>query len=498
MPIRTLGSEDTVGMDLNRGDSNEQLLYEQVAARFVSLIEKGTLQVGERLPSVRRMAAQEKVSISTVVHAYRALEDDGWLEARPQSGYYVRRKPAALKGVPLPPEPEVSRPRCEAELVSVAELSMRVAHATRDPNMIQLGMAVCDPNIHPTRQLNRMLLEVARNCSSAGNTYDFSPGSPVLRAAIAGRLVQAGCSLGPDDLVLTLGCLEGLNLCLRAVCEPGDTVVLESPTYFSALQAIEMLGLRALEVPTHPRDGIVLEALEEVLEREPVKACLLMPCFSNPLGSRMPDENKRRLVEMLRERQVPLIEDDIWADTSFEEPRPRAAKAFDEDGWVMLCSSFSKTLGPGYRVGWVAPGRWRRKVEYLKLVTSIANPTLPSLAVAEFLRRGGYDHHLRRVRRLFAEGVECGLRAVGCYFPDGTRVTRPRGGHMLWVELPPGVDSVELFEAALHANISIAPGQIFSSRPSSHRFVRLNCAYHPPDVIETALQTLGRLVEERV
>ncbi|RYX82271.1 PLP-dependent aminotransferase family protein [bacterium] len=487
---------------MNGGDSNEGLLYEQVASRFVSLIEKGTLQVGERVPSVRRMAAQEGVSISTVVHAYRALEDEGWLEARPQSGYYVRRKvatPAPMsRHLPLLPEPDVSCPECEPTPVSIVDISMRVAHVIRDPNMIQLGMAVCDPNIHPTKQLNRMLQEVARSCSNAGNTYNTAPGAPEVRAAIAARSLSAGCALGPDDVVMTLGCLEALNLCLRAVCEPGDTVVLESPTYFSALQAIEVLGLRALEVPTHPRDGIVLEALEEVLEREPVKACLLMPCFSNPLGSRMPEENKKRLVEMLRERQIPLIEDDIWADTSFEDPRPKAAKAYDEDGWVMLCSSFSKTLGPGYRVGWAAPGRWRRKVEYLKLVTNVGNPPLTELAVAEFLKRGGYDHHLRRVRRLFAEGVECGLRAVGCYFPEGTRVTRPRGGHMLWVELPPKVDGLELFEAALRVNISIAPGQIFSSRHSSHRFIRLNCAYHPPDVIETALKTLGQLVEERV
>ncbi len=243
---------------------------------------------------------------------------------------------------------------------------------------------------------------------------------------------------------------------------------------------------------------IVLEALEEVLEREAVKACLLMPCFSNPLGSRMPEDNKRRLVEMLRQREIPLIEDDVWADTSFETPRPKAAKAFDEGGWVMLCSSFSKTLGPGYRIGYAAPGRWRKRVEYLKLVTNGANPTLPALAVAEFLRGDSYAHHLRRVRRLFEQGVSCGLQAVGRYFPDGTRVTRPRGGHMLWVELPSGVDALELFESALREGISIAPGPLFSARSKFGHCVRLNCAFHPPDVVEKALQTLGKLVAARV
>lgn len=491
-------------MDINKGSvSNEEsqnLLYEQVATRFCGLIQQGTLQVGERLPSVRRLSAQEGISISTVLQAYRALENRGWVEARPQSGYYVRRKPAPRTTAPLPPEPDVSQPPGEATPVAIAELTRRIMQAMREPNLIQLGMAIYDPNLHPTKQLNRALFEVARHSGNASNSYDVAPGSPALRAAIAARLLPAGCALSPEDLILTLGCQEGLNLCLRAVCEPGDTVVLESPTYYGALQAIEVLGLRALEVPTHPRDGIVLEALEEVLEREPIKACLLMPCFSNPLGSRMPDENKRRLVELLRAREVPLIEDDIWADTSFETPRPRAAKAFDSEGWVMLCSSFSKTLSPGYRVGWVAPGRWQKRVEYLKIVTSIANPTLTSLTVAEFLQRGSYDHHLRRARRVFAESVENALSVVGRHFPEGTRVTQPRGGFLLWVELPPKVDALDLFEAALREGISIAPGQLFSSRLGCRKFshfVRLNCAYHPPEITNAALQVVGRLVAER-
>jgi DNA-binding transcriptional MocR family regulator len=474
-----------------------QLLYEQVAARFVTLIESGTLQTGERLPSVRKLAAQQGVSVATVVGAYRKLEFEGWLEARPQSGYYVRRRTAPRTDAVLPPEPEVSQPRGVATPVEMADLTLRFTHAMNQPDLIHLGLAVCAPAIHPTRQLHRALIAAARN-GDESNCYDFSPGSSILRSAIAGRSLEAGCTLSPDDLVLTLGALEALNLCLRAVCEPGDTVVLESPTYYCALQAIEVLGLRALEVPTHPRDGIVLEALEEVLERESVKACLLMPCFSNPLGSRMPDSNKRRLVQMLREREIPLIEDDVWADTSFEAPRPLAAKSFDQDGWVMLCSSYSKTLGPGLRVGWVAPGRWKKRVEYLKLVSNVANPTLPSLAIAEFLRQGGYDYHLRRMRRLCAEGVECALQAVGRYFPEGTCVTRPRGGHMLWVELPARVNALELFEAALREGISIAPGPLFSARRKFDNCVRLNCAFHPPEIVESALQTLGNLVAARI
>jgi len=470
-------------------------LYEALAARFVAFIESGTLAIGAKVPSVRRLASQQGVSVSTAVQAYRKLEAEGWLEARPQSGYYVRRRAPVIAS--RLPEPDVSRPRSGATPVSMQELTMRFTRLSRSSDLIQLGVAACNPDGYPTRQLNRALIEMIRLHPIEGNSYDFSPGSPILRAAIAARALEAGCTLAAADFVLTVGCMEALNLCLRAVCTPGDAVVIESPTYYCALQAIDSLGLRAIEVATHPRDGIVLEALEAVLEREKVSACLLMPCFSNPLGSQMPDESKRLLVEMLRAREIPLIEDDVWADTSFESPRPRAAKAFDQEGWVMLCSSFSKTLGPGYRVGYVAPGRWRERVEYLKLVSSVANPTLPSLAVAHFLRRGSYEHHLRRARRVFAEGVSCGLEAVAAHFPDGTRVTRPRGGHTLWLELPPRVNALELFGAALERNISIAPGPLFSARQKFTNFIRINCAYHAPEILQSALQTLGELVEAR-
>lgn len=241
-------------------ETRQILLYEQVAARFVALIQSGTLQVGERLPSVRRLAAQQGVSVATVVGAYRKLENDGWLEARPQSGYYVRRRSAPRPHNALP-EPEVSRPKSIAAPVSLSDMTMRVMQAMREPGLIQLGVAVCDPNIFPTRQLNQRLHEVARRFGSQANSYDIVPGSPLLRAAIAAQSMEAGCTLSPDDIVLTLGCQEALSLCLRAVCEPGDAVVLESPTYYVALQIIEVLGLRAIEVPTHPRDGIAPEPL---------------------------------------------------------------------------------------------------------------------------------------------------------------------------------------------------------------------------------------------
>jgi DNA-binding transcriptional MocR family regulator len=469
---------------------SEAHLYEQVSKRILQLIEGGTLRPGQRVPSVRELSTQQGVSVSTVLQSYRKLENAGWIEARPQSGYYVRQSHQSL-----PPEPEASQPPLKATSVQISDLVMQVVQVKNHPDMIHLGAATLCPDMMPTRQLNRAMATVTRRTPNLSVAYDIPPGCEALRVQIARRSMNAGCTLTPDDLVITCGCQEALNLCLRAVAKPGDTILLESPTYYGVLQIIESLGMCALELPTHPRDGINLDALEYALEQKEVKACLLSPNFTNPLGSCMPDENKERLVQILERHNIPLIEDDIYGDIAFAPPRPKAAKAFDRGGHVLMCSSFSKTLAPGYRIGWVAPGRYQKQIEYLKIMNTLASASLPSLTIAEFLANGSYDHHLRRVTRWYSERVQCALRGIEQYFPEGTRVTRPAGGYVVWVQLPDGVDALDLFWRALEENISIAPGHIFSAKPKYSNFIRLNCGYHEPPTMERGLRKLGQIVQ---
>jgi DNA-binding transcriptional MocR family regulator len=428
------------------------------------------------------------VSISTVLQAYTQLEARGYIEARPQSGFYVRPR-----NWQAPAEPGMSKPSAKATPVSNEEMALNILKAVRDPDLIALGTAIPSPELLPVQQLNRMMAAIGRRNPSAGTSYDVPPGAPALRVQVARRAMEYGCILGPDDIVTTNGCQEALNLCLRAVAEPGDTIAVESPTYYGILQIIGSLRMKALEIPTHPRDGVSLEALEYALERERITACIFTPTFNNPLGSSMPDESRRRLVEMLRERQIPLIEDDIYGDIAFGPERPRAAKAYDTEGLVLLCDSFSKTLAPGYRVGWCAPGRYQARVEHLKHTTSIATATLPQLAIAEFLATGGYEHHLRKVRRVYAEQVRLMTDAIARYFPEGTKVTRPQGGHVLWIEMSEGTDSIDLFERALAAKISISPGPMFSAKQKYRNCIRLNCGTPWSPAVENALRTLGKL-----
>ena len=460
--------------------------YEQVAGQIARLIREGTLRPGDRVPSVRQLSRRESVSISTVLEAYRRLEGDGWIEARPQSGYFV-----CARVTEQPAEPGASAPVIDPTQVSTGELSMRVLRDTQDPDLVQLAATVPDPGLLPVERLNRLLGNLARDLGAEGVSYDVPPGCRELRVQVARRMVEAGCELKPEEIVTTFGCQEAIVLCLRAVCRPGDTVAIESPIYYGILQAIESLGLRALELPTHPRHGISLEALRYALEQHPVHACLISN-INNPLGSCMPDDARGELVRLLASREIPLIEDDIYGDLAFESPRPRVAKAYDRDGWVLLCSSFSKTLAPGYRVGWVAPGRYFSAVEHLKFFNSLSTATLPQRAIAEFLKSEGYERYLRKVRRIYAQQVALMAQTVGRSFPPGTRVTRPAGGFILWVELPPHVDSFHLYQQALRAGITFAPGPIFSPKGGYRNYLRLNAATWSPQV-EKAVATLGVL-----
>jgi DNA-binding transcriptional MocR family regulator len=465
-------------------------LYRDVAARVNHLVEQGTFAPGDRLPSVRKLSVQFKVSISTVMEAYRLLEDRGVIEARPQSGYYVRLRVALA-----PAEPEMSRPADIPTAVNICALSAMLLKETHRRDLIQLGAAIPNPEHLPIDRLNRIMSAVMRRDPTAGVLYDALPGCEPLRVQIARRAITAGCALTPDEIVTTVGSQEAINLCLRAVCQPGDTVAIESPMYYGILQSIELMGLRALEIPTHPRDGISLGALRYALDQTRVKACLVISNYSNPIGSCIPEARKRELVELLTERDIPLIEDDIYGDLTFSETRPTVCKAYDRKGLVMTCSSFSKTLAPGYRVGWVAPGRYQPMVERLKLVTTLAGSTPTQLAVAEFLANGGYDHHLRKIRKIYSRQMALTSQAVEAYFPEGTRMTHPEGGSVLWIEMPPKVDSLEVHRKALAAGMTIAPGPMFSAKGKYGNFIRLNVAFWS-DPVERAIVKLGHIVGE--
>lgn len=466
------------------------LLYDQVADDLAAAIRTGTLRGGDRMPSVRGLARQRKVSIATVLQAYVRLENDGLIEVRPRSGHFVRPRSIAPAA-----EPRVARLNLAPATVSVTPGVRALMQSMRDPSVVPLGAAQISPALLPIRQLNRMLAAIAREMQDVGATYGDTAGVPTLRRQLSKRSVTWGLSLHESEFVVTVGAMEALHLALRAVAKPGDSIAVETPTYFGVLQAIELLGMRAIEVPAAPRTGLDLDALEQVLRQGTVKAVLASPCVSNPLGAVMTDENKERLVKLCMRFDVPLIEDDVYGDLAFDG-RPRPAAHWDKDGRVLLLGSISKTLAPGYRIGWIAPGRYLERIERLKYALTVSTPPLLQMALAEFLGNGGYDRHLRKLRAHLQAQVERTRQAICQHFPEGTRITQPAGGFVLWVELPSHVDAYALQSAAAVEKISVAPGPVFSPRERFTNCVRLSCGFPWNDRHDRAIRTLGRLATQ--
>ncbi len=468
-------------------------LYEQLAAELGDAIERGALRPGERMPSVRRLAEDRDVSVATVVQAYGVLEGAGLVEARPKSGFFVRRK-TDEGATPRPPRQAVTATR-----PAVSDGVGRLIAALRDPSVVPLAAAYLDPGTLRVAALNRIAAALAREVSTLGARDDAPPGLLTLRRALARRSVTWGCALTEHDFVCTIGATEAIMLALRAVARPGDAIVVESPTYFGILQAIESLGMKVVEIPAHPRTGFDLGALAAALRATAVRAIVCMPTAANPLGSVMPDDAKAELYALAVRHDLPVIEDDVYGELCFDGTRPRPLKAFDRDGRVLLCGSVSKTLAPGYRVGWIAAGRWQDAVERLKFSQSLACPTLTCMAVAEMLASGSYDRHLRRLRHTVAGQVASYREAVVARFPDGTRVSAPRGGFVLWVELPAGADALLLQERALARGVAIAPGPIFS--PRQQRFascLRLSCGAPLTPKVLGALDLIAQLSHDLI
>lgn len=465
-------------------------LYQQLADSLQGLIQDRSLRAGDRMPSVRQFSRQQRVSVPTALHAYVTLEARGLIEARPKSGFYVRARD-------LTPEPMKSAaPPRIAELRDPDPVEFLLADYA-DPRLVPLGAALPSADLLPGIRLTRTMAAIGRRLGPASVGYDMTPGSAVFRRELARRSLDWGCALKADDFLVTVGATEALSLALRATCKPGDTVVVESPTYFGLGGMLRELRLKALPVPVDCAEGIDLDALERALRKTRAAACVLIPNFHNPIGFAMPDECKRRLVELCTERGVPLIEDDTYGDLQHEGPRPRCLKAFGAKDSVILCGSYSKKLAPGYRVGYIAAGRWHGRVQALKQTSTLNGALLPTLAVAEFLKNGGYDRYLRSVRQAYRGQVAQMKAAIAESFPAGTCLSRPKGGFLLWCELPGKADAIRLFKQAREAGISIAPGPLFSPSGDFRNFIRINCGYPWSARIERAIGTLGHLVRKQ-
>lgn len=470
-------------------------LYHQLATEIISQIDTGIYKVGDKLPGVRTISSQRGVSPATVVAAYDELLNGGYVESRPRSGFYVSSRVGADFLSPQLTSHKVT-PRDVVGQELVVELLQQIQLA----NAVNLGTAVPDTKILPTSIVEKAIVKMARVQRTNVCSYEALPaGNPELRQQIAKRMALLGCQLSADDIVITNGCQEALSLTLKALTQPGDYVAVESPSYYGLLQIIEHLGLRAIEVPTDPVEGISLDALQLAFDHWSIKACLVMSNISNPLGATLTDQTKKALVALCRKNKVALVEDDIYGDLGFGNQRSSICKRYDDK--VIYCSSFSKALAPGLRVGWVASKQLASSLSQLKFMSSLASPTIVQYALTDILASGKYERHLRSIRIQLAKAMHELILAIERYFPPDTRITKPDGGFVLWVELPSeklpkSFDTYELALRLLDESIAIMPGKLFTTTQKYKNCLRLSSGGYWTPQKEKALKRVGELIKQ--
>lgn len=464
-------------------------LYVEISNNIARLIRNQVLKTGDRLPSVRMLCQEHGISMNTAKRVFLELEAQSLIESKPQSGYFVSRLP--FQRLPLP---EVSKPSPVSNNKEPEELIRKVYANMGKSDLMLFSIGVPSRELLPLAKLNKELIRATRELGDSGTGYEQLQGNEKLRRMIAARSVSWGGSLGENDLVTTAGGMNALSFCMMALGKPGDTIAMESPCYPGILQLARSLGLKVLELPTHPTTGIEMEALKKAISK--MDLLLLVPNFNTPLGSCMPDEHKKEVVGLLARHGIPLIEDDIYGDLYFGTQRPKCCKSFDKDGTVLWCGSVSKTLAPGYRVGWVAPGRYKEQILRLKLVHAISSSTITQEAVANFLKSGRYENHLRKLRQTLQSNYQHYMHAIAEYFPEGTKTSRPQGGLSLWVEFNKKVNTTELFDRAIKQKISITPGRMFTLQNQFENCMRLSIGLPWSGDVQHRLKVLGQLVGE--
>ena len=463
----------------------------QVADGLEKMIAEEVLRIGDKLPSVRMLSEDYGISMGTAFQAYYHLEGRGLIESRPKSGYYVR-----FNHNRFPQLPDMEKPERHSHEVSIKEMISSIYGDIAAPGMINLALAVPDPSLLPAAKLNKSVVHALRNGTHHCISYENTQGNEELRQQVCKLAFNWGGKVKPSDVVITNGCLEAITTCLKAVTHYGDTVAVETPAYFGIYQAIENIGLKVLEIPSDPTTGIDLDYLEKAIGKFNIKACVAVPNFNNPQGSCMPDAHKKKLVDIISKNRIPLIEDDIYGELYFGKKRPLTCKYFDKKGWVMHCSSLSKSLAPGYRIGWIIADRFIEQVKEQKRIQNISSPSLTQAAIAHFLKNGRYEYHLKNLRKALHTQHLRYIQAIIEYFPADTKVSRPQGGFTLWVALNRKVDSFRLRSEAIKHNISIVPGKIFSSGTNYAHCIRISFGKPWSEDMDYGLMMLGKLIKK--
>lgn len=471
------------------GDTEHHYLYQQVIDLIQNQLQQGLLNYGDRLPSLRSLSLQFDVSVPTIRQAYLELERQGLIQARPKSGYFVQApsKRAIVNS---------GGRHCQPCKVRCRQLLDRVYDGLHQPGVLPLGIANPSMALPATKTLHRCMKRVMNQTQERTLNYAPCLGEPGLRGQLAFRYQQQFEDVSAKEVIITNGAQEAIAIALQCIAAPGDVIAVEAPCYHGHLELIESLGMLALEIETDPLHGISLNALKHAMTRHRIKACLFSSALNNPLGSLSSDDDRAALAEFLDQQGIALIEDDVYGELIYSGRRPPLARRYAQHGNVLSCSSFAKTLAPGYRIGWLLAGRYHDKAARMKRALSCSSGMLQQLTIAEFIASGEYDRHLKRLVPVLKNNAQRMRAAVESHFPASTRVSQPQGGTVLWLELEKEFDSTQYFDKALAANISLMPGAIFGAANRFNNYLRLSYGHPWSEEMDLGMAHLGKLAHE--
>jgi len=469
----------------------QNTLYRKVAEDIEHMIVRGTYKEGVKIPSIRQMSSHFNVSINTIKESYALLETRQLIEGRPQKGYFVKN--TNNKDLEISRIEEFYEPVTRE--IPANQIYQRVLKDLLNPENAPLGVAIASPSILPVQDISSLITSLTEEQKKLCLAYAPAEGLVELRIAIARKLIDCGLTISADEILITAGCEEAIFMALSAITKNGDTIAIQIPMYFNLIPMFRNLGLKIIEIPSDPVTGIYLEVLDYAIKNNNIKACVVISNFSNPTGSSIPDENKKKLTEILVKAEIPLIEDDIYGDLHFGEKRPTACRTFDNSGNTLLCSSFSKTVSPGLRVGYILPGKFKDSIIQRKMAANICTSTVPQLLLSNYLDSGGFYRQLRKLCRETSLRMEKLRNDVTEFFPQGTRKTDPKGGYTLWVELPGNVSGLDVYNRAIKEKISIVPGCLFSQDDYFDNFIRLDAGCYTEDVYPAVIK-LGEIIME--
>jgi len=464
--------------------------YEEIFSDIKDALERGTILPLEKLPSLRKSARKYGCAISVVIQAYNRLEGLGLISSVEKSGFIVNRKSA----VPMP-NPEMAEHTLIPNMTTVNLMTSEIVDRAMDKTILPFGAAIPDASLIASRKLAGYISRSGKNRAELFSMYTASYGSENLRKEIAKFMFKRGVSAGLKDIVITNGCSEALYISLKILTSPGDTVAIESPTYFSLISILEELKIKVLEIPTRADSGLDMEGLTRAVEGREIKALVFSSTFQNPLCSIMDGASLKRLHALSLKYGFTLIEDDIYGDCSFDGKVYQPLKALDKENRVIYCSSFSKTISPGIRIGWALPGINTDRFREVKQISCLGGPAILQEALADYLADGCYEAHIKSFRKKIYQQTYKIRALIEEFFPEGIKVTRPQGGFFLWVEFPEGFDSLKLYRMAYENRIGIVPGPVFSVIENYVNAVRISCGAEVTEEIVEGIRKLGELAK---